>query len=624
LTNERVWIDEPAAATYTRWVGGVGLGSHILYQEGRPDVGWDHPENRVILGSGPLAGSRLSGSGLLAAVTRGPMTGGACSTQANGFYGAYLKTQGYDAVVIQGQSSKLVYVYVHGGGKAEIRSAEHLRGLDTWELGATLKAELRLKTASVFGIGPAGEHRVRFAALAGDNGHVAGHNGLGAVLGAKQLKAIVVARGTKPTPVHDREALERARKALVEHAKTRDFGMRLQKYGTAAAISQHYRAGSLPIKNLLTNTFPGYESLTGERIRTTAALKLKPEPCWACNMKHHCSTVTVMGGPYAGFEGEEPEYEGMTGMGSTLGVTDTVATVVLANLIDRMGMDINESAWTLGFAIECYLEGILSPADVDGLDLGWGKPEGIRQLIERIARRQGIGDILADGVKEAARRIGGRAVDMAVFTEKGNSPRGHDHRAVWSEMLDTCVSNTGTIEATGGQMDFSLLGLPPRKNLFDAIETALYNAKMNGFRQFQDSLGCCRFCVDNPPLMVDALNAITGWSWSFDDAMTMGRRVVHQLRAFNFRCGITADVERPSPRYGSVPADGPAKGSHFTADWPRVLAAYYDNMGWDPATGKPLPDTLRALRQEELIQVFWPAGGEPPPGVTAGASSRHA
>ena len=173
-------------------------------------------------------------------------------------------------------------------------------------------------------------------------------------------------------------------------------------------------------------------------------------------------------------------------------------------------------------------------------------------------------------------------------------------------MLDTCVSNTGTIEATGGYMDLALLGLSPRSNAFDPQETAFYNAKMNGFRQFQDSLGCCRFCVDHPPLMVDALNAVTGWQWSFKDAMAMGRRVVHQFRAFNYRVGITAEHERPSRRYGSVPVDGPAKGAHFTADWSRVLATYYDGMGWDPASGRPLPQTLQDLGQAELIPVFWP------------------
>lgn len=605
LTNRRTWAEELPDVMYQRWLGGVGLGSTILYREVGAEIGWDHPDNRVILASGPLAGTRLSGSGVLAAVTRGPMTGGAGSTQANGFYGAYLKSQGYDAMVIQGRSSDPVYLLVHGDGTAELRPAEHLRGVDTWALGEQLKAELGLKTASVFGIGPAGEHRVRFAALVGDNGHVAAHNGIGAVLGAKGVKAIVVARGSGRPPVHDEAGLDRARRALAEHSKTRDFGVRLQAHGTASSVGAHLRAGSLPIKNLTTNILPDAENLSGQRMRSTQQLRLKPLPCWACNIRHHCSHVTIVEGPYAGFEGEEPEFEGMTCMGSALGITDTAATVMLANLVDRMGMDINETAWTVGFAIECYLEGLLTSRDVDGLELGWGQPEAVRQLVERIARRQGVGALLADGVQVAARRLGGRALELAVFTEKGNSPRGHDHRAAWPEMLDTCVSNTGTIEATGGYMDFSLLGLPPRKNMFDATETAFYNAKMNGFRQFQDSLGCCRFCIDHPPLMVDALNAVTGWRWSFDDAMAMGRRVVHQLRAFNFRCGITAEPERPSRRYGSVPIDGPAKGAHFTEDWAGVLATYYEGMGWDRTTGRPLPETLRALQQEELIPVFW-------------------
>src|SRR3990170_2300180 len=209
LTSRHTWVEEVPEATYERWLGGVGLGSTILYREVGPEIGWDHPDNRVILASGPLAGTRLSGSGELAAVTRGPMTGGACSTQANGFYGAYLKTQGYDAVVIQGQSPEAVYLLVHEGGKAELRSAQHLLGLDTWELGERLKAELNSKTASIFGIGPAGENRVRFAALVGDKGHVAAHNGVGAVLGAKRLKAIVVARGPGRPRGHNEAELDR-------------------------------------------------------------------------------------------------------------------------------------------------------------------------------------------------------------------------------------------------------------------------------------------------------------------------------------------------------------------------------------------------------------------------------
>ena len=605
LTNRRTSVEDVPDRAYALWLGGAGFGSEVLYREGGPHIAWDHPDNRVTLASGPLAGTKLSGSGVLAAVTRGPMTGGACSTQANGFYGAYVKSQGYDAVIVEGQSATPVYLAIRDGGKAELRDASHFSDVDTWTLGDRLKAELGLKVASVFGIGPAGERRVRFAALVGDKGHVAAHNGIGAVLGAKGLKALVVARGTARPAIHDEAALSAVAKAMTEHSKKRDFGVRLEAYGTASSVGAHTKAGSLPIKNLTTNILPGAENLSGQAMRTTSALRMKSAPCWACNIRHHCSTVTILEGPYAGFEGDEPEFEGMTCMGSALGITDTASAVMLANVVDRLGLDMNESAWVLGFAVECYLEGVLTAKDVDGLDLGWGKPDVMRQLLEKIARREGVGALLANGVREAARQIGGRALEIGVYTEKGNPPRGHDHRAAWPEMLDTCVSNTGTIEATGGYMDFGLLGLPPRKNMFDALETAFYNAKSNGYRQFQDSLGVCRFTVDHPPLMVDALNAVTGWAWTFEDAMAMGRRVVHQMRAFNFRCGITDVRERPSTRYGSVPVDGPAKGAHFTADWPAVLATYYETMGWDAKTGKPLPETLRALQQEELIPAFW-------------------
>lgn len=601
----RTWAESIPDTTWERWVGGVGYGSKVLYDEVPPEVGWDHPDNRVILASGPLAGTRISGSGLLAAVTRGPMTGGACSTQANGFFGAFIKTQGYDAIILQGQSPRWVYLLVHEDGRAELRAAGHLLGTDTWDLGPALKAELGFKMGSVFGIGPAGEQQVRFAALVGDKGHVAAHNGIGAVLGAKRLKAVVVVRGSRKILGADEARLGESRRALSQHSKTREFGTRLEAWGTGSAVPAHHRNGVLPVRNYTTNMFPEAEQVSGEHLRTTSTFAIKPFPCWACDIRHHCGTITITEGPYAGTEGDEPEYEGLSGMGPQLGVTDAAAVVMLANLVDRMGLDINETSWALGFVIECRQAGLLSAADVDGLDLDWGNAGALAELIRRIARQEGFGALLADGVKQAAQRIGGLALEMAVYTEKGNSPRGHDHRAVWSELLDTVVSNTGTIEATGGYPDLRPFGLPPRRNAFDGQEVAFYNARLNGYRQFQDSLGICRFTVDAPPLVVEALNAATGWQWTLDDAMALGRRVVHQLRAFNFRCGITAERERPSRRYASAPVDGPARGTSILDSWPEVVAAYYRHMGWDPAGGRPLPDTLRALGQEELIRDFW-------------------
>lgn len=201
-----------------KWVGGIGLGIHYLFKEVPPEVGWDHPENRMIIASGPLGGTRVAGSGTFAVCTKGAMTGGVANTQANGFFGAYLKFCGYDGLIIQGAAREWVYLHIDEKG-VSLRNAHHLLGVDTWALQEILRKELGNDRVSIFGIGPAGENRVRFAALVGDYGHVAAHNGVGAVLGSKRLKAIVAVRGNKEISIHDNDQLTKISKEMAEAAK---------------------------------------------------------------------------------------------------------------------------------------------------------------------------------------------------------------------------------------------------------------------------------------------------------------------------------------------------------------------------------------------------------------------
>jgi aldehyde:ferredoxin oxidoreductase len=311
--------------------------------------------------------------------------------------------------------------------------------------------------------------------------------------------------------------------------------------------------------------------------------------------------VTVTEGPYTGFVGEEPEYEQVAAWGPQIGNTDLGAVVMLTREVDRLGLDCNEASWTIGWVMECYEKGVFSKADLGGLDMQWGNVEGVRTLLNRIANRQGIGELLADGVKRASERIGGQAADLAIYTHKGASPRGHDHRGRWVELLDTVVTNTSTLEATWAGVHPHLVDQPPLTDRFSHLEVATTNARFNGIRQFDDCLGTCRFVAADPKLQLECLNAVTGWDLTLDDAFTVGRRVVNQLRAFNFRHGMRQQDERPSKRYGSVPIDGPTAGKDVMEKWGLMLETYYAGMGWDPATGKPLPETLRELDLEALI-----------------------
>jgi len=254
--------------------------------------------------------------------------------------------------------------------------------------------------------------------------------------------------------------------------------------------------------------------------------------------------------------------------------------------------------------MECYEKGYLKKADLDGVEMNWGNVNSVLAMLKKIAHREGCGNLMAEGVKRASEKVGGEAATCAVYTMKGASPRTHDHRANWPELIDTCLSNTGTIEVTGGAPKPPELGLEPVKDPFNPVEVSTMNAKLNGKGQFLDSLPICRFCMPDFKSPIEALNIITGWSFDIAEAINAGRRVVNQFRVFNFRHGLTKEMEAPSVRYGSTPADGPAQGKSVMPQWDALRRAYYAEMGWDPETGKPLPETLRNLGLDELVRYL--------------------
>ncbi len=583
-------------ATLRQYVGGTALGARLLYDSVPSGVAWKDEANRVFLLSGPLAGTSVAGSGTFSAVFKGPMTNVAGTSQANGFLGAYFKFAGFDGVSLVGIAPAWTYLYVHDG-QPELRDATGLLGKTTLETERAIAAELGLSPhqVSIFAIGPAGEHQVRFAGLVGDRGHAAAHNGLGAVLGAKRLKAVAVARGKGTVSVHDAGRVREAAKALLE-ASLQSGGARLKQWGTAGGLENTYRSGMLPIRNYGTNIFPEYERFTGQYLRTN--FPVKPSPCWACGLDH-VREISIPSGPYAGFAGEEPEYECCATFGGLIGVVDPAATIVLSNTADWLGLDVNESGWVIAWAMECYEKGILSKADLDGLEMTWGNAEAAIALLNKIARREGSGDWLAEGVMRASQHVGGEAPNIGVYTLKGASPRSHDHRGRWYEMLDTATSGTSTIEASNANPPL-VPGMSPRTDLFSPQQAAEVNAQYSGWQQFEDCLGICRFCSRDPGLAVACLNAVTGWDMTVEEAVVVGQRASNLLRLFNLKHGLDPASERPSPRYGSTPVDGPAKGRNVLEHWDWMVRHHRQAMGWDPETGEPLPQTLLALGLEKL------------------------
>jgi len=608
LGGPTVNIDSETPAVLRQLLGGTGLGARVIYEEVPGEVMWSDPENRLILASGPLTATKVRGSSTLSVVTKGALTNGATSTQTNGYFAAYLKQAGFDSIIIQGRAPTLSYLFITPG-KAELRDARHLAGEDTWRTDRRLKTELGLneRNSSVLCIGPAGENRVRFAAIFNDCGHVAAHNGVGAVMGSKNLKAIVVTKHRTALTLHDDARLTALANQLFEITRTDDQYSMLHRWGTLHLLPAGARRGRVPFKNYTTSVCP----MTDEQLATFSPQYLRQHlevirrrPCFRCSM-HHCSLIRIPEGPLAGEEGEEPEYEGYTAMGTQLGIWNGLTVTALCNEVDRLGLDINESGWLLGWVMECYQKGIISPQDTDGLDMQWGNVDTIRHMLHKIARRDGCGDWLADGVMRAAAAIGGEAPQIAIHTLSGNTPLGHDHRGVWSYLLDISVANTGCYELHLGPRPDNLgLKMPEP---FSATENAEYVARAKWVTAFFDSLGICRLPNrEFPQILAAMVSAATGWDFDEAEAEEAGYRAINLLRCFNIRHGHTPQAEAPSPRYGSVPSDGPYAGRDVSQVWDEMLAAYYRYMGWDRATGKPLPATLNKLGLHQAAQEMWP------------------
>jgi aldehyde:ferredoxin oxidoreductase len=575
----------------------------VLYDEVPPGVEWSDAENRLIVASGPLGGTRVGGSGTISVITKGPLTNGATTSQANGFLGAYMRLNGYDGVVIEGAAEGWQYLYIHDG-EAELRDATHLVGVDTWELIDRLAEELGVneRRISVFGVGPAGENVVRFAAIAGDRGHVAGHNGTGAVMGSKRLKAIVAQRVPGAVAVHDREALSGVAQRLYDRVAGSPAAQEgVYRWGTLRGVARGAQGGGwLPVKNYTTNVY----NIPAEVIETWDGPYLQERyvtgqhNCWACRFQH-CTTFTIPDGPHAGYVGEEPEYEQFAAFGPVIGNTDVAEAVFLANECDRLGFEVNEMGWVIGLAMECYEKGLLNRDQLDGLEMRWGNVEAVHELMRKIAHREGVGDLLAEGAKRAAEQIGGEAINLAIHTAKGNTPRGHDHRSRWTEMFDTATSNTGTME-TGPMMNMprdamEAIGVSGPPEPFDGEQVSAFTALAKGAMLFEDSLGVCRFNTRTDVLhLAEALSAVTGWDVDTEEAMQIGRRAANLLRAFNLRHGVDPALDAPSRRYGSMPLDGPAAGVSVQPVWDEMLANYYRLLGWDER-GVPTRETLEAL-----------------------------
>jgi len=290
-------------------------------------------------------------------------------------------------------------------------------------------------------------------------------------------------------------------------------------------------------------------------------------------------------------------------------MTDPAGVSWLNTQVDKAGVDVNEFGWLCGFVMEGCQKGWITKEQL-GFHLDWGDAEGAAKVLWMLARREGFGDLLAEGTKKAAETLGGDAYSAGVFTLKGASPRGHDHRFKRDELLDTCVSSSATFEV-GMAVDAAELDVPQRIDNFNPVELPESMAKIYGRRYVEDSLGVCTFTNSvGLTTTLGVVNAITGWDMGLQECLDVGRRIGSILRAFNLRCGIGPEVEFPSPRYGGVPVDGPAKGVDAGPVWEQMRDVYYDRLQWDRASGRPYAARLRELGLEDVARDLWDAGSQ--------------
>jgi aldehyde:ferredoxin oxidoreductase len=602
LTERKITRESLTAEISENYIGGIGIGVRIVYDEVPPGVDALDPENRLVFAVSPLTGTAVPGACRYHVVGKSPQTLFTLSvTDSGGFWGPEFRSTGHDAIVIQGAADKPVYLWVTEGS-VEIRDAENLWGKDAFESEDIIRDMLGDRRVRVATIGPAGENLVRLASIENDKGHIAGRGGFGAVMGSKKLKAIAV-RGKRRPPVSDGDRLHE----LAKFWKEAGVKTSLHKWGTGASVQNYAESGTLPIKNLTTNRFD-VEKLTGQYIREH--YKLKHKPCYGCFM-HHVNTIEVTEGPHKGFVGEEPEYELLAGLGSNLGISDAGAVAVIGERCDRLGMDAIGASWALSLAMEAYEKGLVSKEDLNGVDLKWGNTDAVLSMMDKMATREGFGDILAEGAALAAERIGGDALNYVVSTKKNMSPKCLDLRGLPGRNMAFAVASSGpTTEHSpslhGGSPDVEL-GFPEGMDT-RSPEGHADALRKGGLRKvFVDACAVCFFVIPPPSLknLLDVFEAVTGRRIDFGEAMTTGERILNVQRCFNIRHGLTPEDDGVSERLLTAPTEGPAKGISTKPYLKGMVREYYQEMGWDLKTGKPLRRTLKRLGLLQEVKDMW-------------------
>ena len=584
-------IDPTLAKAY---IGARGWGIRYLLDEVDPGCDPLGSENKMVLACGPLTGTAAPTGARYVITTKSPLSGAITVSNSGGYFPAELKKTGFDMILIEGISEKPVYLWIDGE-HAELRSAEHLWGKTTHETDDILRSETDEKAKTAV-IGPAGENRVLFAAVMNDRDRAAGRGGVGAVMGAKKLKGIVV-RGTLEVPLADPQAFKdanaRYRDKFKEAAQKLPPALRLHGTAITAAVTQ--QRGVFPTRNFQTGQFDGWEDIYGETL--TKKFLVKSKPCFSCPIA--CGRVTrIPDGPFQG-EGEGPEYETVYSLGSDCGIRDLAALTKANYLCNELGLDTISMGSAVACAMELFEKGAVDTGDI-GFPLHWGDGAALVELVKQTAFRSGFGNRLAEGSLRLATHYGHPELAMV---SKGVDFAGYDPRGSQGMGLAYATSPMGASHMRGDTAYCELLGVPYAIDPLSWQDKAKLVAKWQDTFSIIDAAGLCvffsvRYLMDGsldvrPTGILELINAATGANYTLEELELAGERIFNAERLFLMRAGFDRTHDTLPPRIVKDPMpDGPARGLVCRLD--EMLDAYYPIRGWS-RDGKPTQETLQRL-----------------------------
>lgn len=605
LEKRKITVEEPGEKIYRQYLGGGTLALYYLLHELKAGIDPLGPDNVLIFSASVLTGALPApGMNKYTVAAKSPLSGGWGESEAGGWWAPELKAAGFDAIIITGQASSPVYLWIHDG-QAEIRDAAHLWGKMTGEVQKTLKKELADERIRILQIGPAGEKLVKYACIMNELKHFNGRAGLGAVMGSKKLRAIVI-RGTKAPEAADREKAQAVLKSVRESYVEDPAG--LGALGTARVAPILSAGGMLPTKNFITGYFEKAQDIGGKRLAETI-LKGRGT-CHGCYIR--CKREVEAHTPYdINPEYGGPEYETIASLGSLLEIGDLPAICKGNELCAQYGLDTISLGTTLAFAMECFEKEIIGLRDTAGLDLHFGNHESMLKLIELVGQRKGFGDLLAQGAAEAAKKIGRGAEKFALHIKGVPLPM-HEPRGKKSLALAYAVSPTGAdhlenphdpfFEKEGGLKDIHPLGiLDPLPSLDLSPQKVRLFVYLQQYYNWLNSIGMCIFAAKpfgpfTITQLVEYTRAVTGWDTSLWEMLKVGERFSCLAKIFNLREGLGVKEDRLPDRLHEGLESGVLKGEKI--DWQQfaqALEMYYGMMGWDPQSGVPTKYKLEEL-----------------------------